>query len=447
MLRQLRRFLIDNHGVTIAAFAIVMPLVMAATGMAVDMARAYLIKKRLGQSVDAAALAVAGSSGETSVLEAKMDAYIDKNFEDDRFALLSRVDLFPTDDEIKIEAEARSTNYFMRIFGYDYIDVYVEATVRKELRGIETVLVMDNTGSMSSNNNIATLRTAAKDFVQIMFDRAPDPNSIKIALVPYSTSVNVGRYGLGLNPDGSQYGDGTPFVRNPHNILYTTNYSSSSRWLGCVIEDETNDTDDWAGPWDMYRFCRDADDNTIQYCASNNNNGYANYRPNYVCPTSYVTPLTSSKSYLDTRIDTMNARGHTLGNYGMVWGWRLISPSFPFEEGAAYNDPYWRKAVIMMTDGQNTMHPYYSAYGPTDDHSIGTAQENAKFANVCQKMKDEGIIIYTVTFTSSINNTTKDFYRDCATDDTKYYDAPGKQDLVEAFQSISRELSNLYLKE
>lgn len=448
MLRQLRRFLIDNHGVTIAAFAIVMPIVMAATGMAVDLARAYLIKKRLGQSVDAAALAVAGSSGTIATLEAKMDAYIDKNFEDDRFANLIRTDLLPTDDEIKIEAEARSINYFMRIFGYDYIDVYVESTVRKELRGIETVLVMDNTGSMSSNNNIAALRTAAKDFVQIMFDRAPDPNSIKIGLVPYSTSVNVGRYGLGLNPDGSQYAGGVPFVNNPHNIQYSTYYNTSSRWIGCVIEDETNDTNDWAGPWDMYRFCRDvATDNTIQYCASNNNNGYANYRPNYVCPTSYVTPLTSDESYLNTRIDTMNARGHTLGNYGMVWGWRLISPSFPFEEGAAYNDPYWRKAVIMMTDGQNTMHPYYSAYGPTDDHSIGTTQENNKFAEVCQKMKDEGIIIYTVTFTSSINNTTKDYYRDCATDATKYYDAPAQSDLIEAFQSISRELSNLYLKE
>ena len=447
MLRQFRRFLIDNHGVTIAAFAIVMPVVMAATGMAVDMARAYLIKQRLAQSVDAAALAVAGSSGTVATLEAKMDAYVDKNFDDDRFALLTRVDLYPTDDEIKIEAEAESINYFMRIFGYDKIELYVEATVRKELRGIETVLVMDNTGSMSSNNNIATLRTAAKDFVQIMFDRAPDPNSIKIGLVPYSTSVNVGRYGLGLNPDGTQYGDGTSFVNNPHNILYTTSYNSSSRWLGCVIEDETNDTNDWSGPWDMYRFCRDEDDNTIRYCASNNNNGYANYRPNYVCPTSYVTPLTSSKSYLDTRIDTMNARGHTLGNYGMAWGWRLISPSFPFQEGAAYNDPFWRKAVIMMTDGQNTMHPRYSAYGPTKDHSIGTNQENAKFAEVCQKMKDEGIIIYTVTFTSSINNTTKDFYRECATDDTKYYDAPSKDDLVEAFRSISRELSNLYLKE
>lgn len=441
----LNHFTLNNAGVTIAAFAIVVPIVMSATGMAVDMGRAYMVKKRLGQAVDAAALAVAGSRGSAIELEDKMDAFVDRNFNDDRFATITRLDLFPSDDQIKIEAEAKSRNYFMPIFGFDDIKIYAEATVQKELRGIEAVLVMDNTGSMSRNNNIEALRTAAEDFVSIMFDRAPDPDVIKIGLVPYSTSVNVGRYGLGLNPDGSQYASGVPFVNNPNNIPYTTNYNSSNGWLGCVIEDETNDTEDWSGNWDMYRFCRDADDNTIRWCASNQNNGFANYRPNYVCPTSHVTPLSSDEGYLVDRINTMNARGHTLGNYGMVWGWRLISPEFPFQEGADYDDQIWRKAVIMMTDGQNTMHPFYSAYGPTDDHSIGTAEENQKLATVCENMKDEGIIVYTITFTSSINSNTKDYYRGCATDETKYYDAPGQADLIDAFQSISRELSNLYL--
>jgi len=438
----LRNFIKNDNGVTITAFAIVIPMILAVTGMAIDISRAYLIKKRLGQSVDAAALAVAGSSGTNAQLEDKMTAFLNKNFEDDRFARLIRADLYPTDLAIKIEAEARSINYFMTIFGKDHIDIYVEATVEKELRGIEVVLVMDNTGSMSSNNNIKTLRDAATDYVNIMFDRAPEPEVIKIGLVPYSTSVNVGRYGLGQNPDGSQYGDGTPFVNNPHNLSYTTNYNSNSGWLGCVTEDEPTDVTDWEGPWDMYRFCRNDDDN-YQYSCSN---GYY-YRPNYVCPTSYVTPLTSNQNHLLNRIGTMNARGHTLGNYGMVWGWRLISPEFPFTEGAEYNDQEWRKAVIMMTDGQNTMHPYYSAYGATNSHGVRTTQENEKFEEVCEAMKEDGIIIYTITFTSSINNTTKDYYRACATDETKYYDAPSKDDLVESFQSISRELSNLYLSQ
>lgn len=447
LLKSLSKLWLNNTGVTIVAFAIVMPMVMAATGMAVDLGRAYMVKKRLGQSVDAAALAVAGSSGTNAMLEDRMDAYLDKNFENDRFASLLRADLLPTDDEIKIEAEARSNNYFMILFGIDYFDIYAEATVKKELRGIEAVLVMDNTGSMSSNNNIATLRTAATDFVNIMFARAPDPNVIKIGLVPYSTSVNVGRYGLGQNPNGSQYGDGNPFVDNPHNLTYTTSYTHSSRWFGCVREDPDTSTNDWEGPFDMYRWCRDDDDNTIRYCHSNNNNGYANTYPNYICPRATVTPLSSNQTYLLEQIDDMVASGNTLGEYGMVWGWRVISPEFPFTEGAPYNDQIWRKAVIMMTDGDNIMHPRYSAYGPTNDHNVNTTRQNERFESVCEKMKNEGIIIYTIVFTSGTNNNTKDYYRRCATDDTKYYDAPAQSDLVEAFQSISRELSNLYLKQ
>lgn len=444
MFNILHQFIHDKRGVTIAAFAIVIPIVLATTGVAIDTSRAYLVKKRLGQSLDSAALATAGSSGSPAVLEERMEAYFEKNFEDGRIGTLLDLTMVNEDSEITISATARVETAFMRIWGKNYIDVFATTTVQKELRGIEVVLVMDNTGSMSSYNNIQALRNAATSFVNIMFERAPEPDVIKIGLVPYSTSVNIGRYGLGLNPDGSIYSDGTPFVNNPHNLSYTTNSNSNSGWLGCVIEDEPEDTTDHEGPWEMYRYCRDEDDDPV---CDLNWYGQPRQRPNYICPSSYVTPLTSDQDYLLTRIGTMNANGNTLGNYGMVWGWRLISPEFPFEEGAAWNDQEWRKAVVMMTDGQNVPGSYYSAYGVLAGKGITATDLNEKFADVCEAMKNKGIIIYTITFTSSINNNTKDYYRDCATDTTKYYDAPSQGDLVDAFEAISRELSNLYIKQ
>ncbi|MEZ5919358.1 MAG: hypothetical protein R3D66_05475 [Alphaproteobacteria bacterium] len=39
---------------------------------------------------------------------------------------------------------------------------------------------MDNTGSMATNNNISTLRTAATNFVNILFDRTSNLNYIRI---------------------------------------------------------------------------------------------------------------------------------------------------------------------------------------------------------------------------------------------------------------------------
>lgn len=439
-------FAIDRRGVMLTSFAIVIPIILASTGVAVDMSRAYLVKQRLSQALDAAALATAGSSGNESQQEDRMENYFNANFETGRFARLLNLNLEPEDNEIYADATARVDTFFMRIWGKDYIDVYAKTTVQKELRGIEVSLVMDNTGSMSSNNNIATLRTAATSFVNIMFERAPEPEVIKIGLVPYSTSVNVGPYGLGRDTDGAVYGDGTGFVNNPLNRNYTTNQNSFD-WLGCVQEQENTDVTDYAGPFDMYNYCMD-EDQYYPICDYNYSNGqrYFTRYPNHICPRSHITPLSSNQTLLLDRISEMQASGHTLGNVGMVWGWRVISPDFPFEEGASYTDEKWRKVVIMMTDGQNTMHPRYSAYRRTSDHNIDAGDLNDKLETTCEAMKDEDIVVYTITFTSSINDTTKDFYRNCATDSTKYYDAPGQADLITAFETISRELSNLYIK-
>ncbi|PCH98630.1 MAG: hypothetical protein COB76_06895, partial [Alphaproteobacteria bacterium] len=197
MIKRLHHFFRDNRGVTVAAFAVVIPIVIAVTGVAVDMSRAYMVKKRLGQSLDAAALATAGSSGTEDELESRMQAYFYKNFEDGNIGTIQELDWDPQDQEIRIWATARVETTFMRIWGHNHIDAYAEVTVQKELRGIEVALVMDNTGSMGAYNNIGALRDAAASFVDIMFDRAPSPEVIKIGLIPYSTSVNIGRYGLG----------------------------------------------------------------------------------------------------------------------------------------------------------------------------------------------------------------------------------------------------------
>lgn len=98
-----------------------------------------------------------------------------------------------------------------------------------------------------------------------------------------------------------------------------------------------------------------------------------------------------------------------------------------------------------MTDGINTMHPHYSAYGRTSSHSVSPNDLDEKMEDVCEAMKEEDIIVYTVTFESGVDNDTKDFFRRCATSEDKYFDAPSQDDLIQVFEKISRELSNLHL--
>lgn len=448
-------YLKNTRGAIAVAFAIMTPVIVGAAGLALDYSQAYMVQQRLHQAIDAAALAGAASDTDEAAVEAKIKDFFDVNYPPEKIGATFDPVVTFNGNEITVAGNAYYSTYFLRIFGINDITIEAETVVQRLVQGLEVVLVMDNTGSMSSNNNIATLRTAATNFTNILFSNTSNPNTIKIGLVPYSTSVNVGSYGLGENPDGSYYD--TPFVNNPHSLDYST--SNSNEWQGCVLANAyDDDTTDNEGPWDMYRYCRDGDENVVcdyttqQVCTGKGKKKTCTYEtvarrdPNYICPATPIMPLSSNQEALLEHISTMRADGHTLGNIGMVWGYRVLTPEYPFEEATDWDNQLWQKAVVMMTDGVNTMHNYYSAYGPTADHNIGVSDLNERFAEVCENMKEQGITIYTITFAGGVNENTKEYYRECATSEDQYYDAPSQEDLIDVFETISRELSNLYIK-
>jgi hypothetical protein len=285
---------------------------------------------------------------------------------------------------------------------------------------------------MSWNNNIATLRTAATNFTDIICPGTNCANRVKIGIVPFATTVNVGPYGLGKNPDGTTYD--TAFVNNPLNLQFKQSGSgSSTAWWGCILE-QAPDNDvvdsDTGWKWNMYRYV---------------SNGGDTGSPNNGCNKAYILPLTDLKSTIKSKISGLTASGNTLSNIGMVWGYRVLSPAFPFREGVALDDENIRKVALLMTDGDNNIGNSYSAYGPWANLRLTDNDLNEKLEQTCQNMKDDGIIIYTVTFTSAIDAGTKEYFRQCATDPDKYHDAPTQEELVDTFQRIAAELSNLYI--
>ena len=174
---------------------------------------------------------------------------------------------------------------------------------------------------------------------------------------------------------------------------------------------------------------------------------YPRNPPSYYCPRTVVVPLTSDEDQLQDAIDTLTPHGYTLGNYGMTWGFRMLSPEFPFQQGAAWDNPEWRKVIIMMTDGDNTMEQNYTAYWRTRRHDIEPEDLNERFAETCETMKTvKGVLIYTITFANGLDPETKDYYRNCATTPAQYYDAPSQEELIDVFENISRELANLHIR-
>lgn len=443
MLRRLwSLFRRDESGVSVIVFALTLPVMLAASGVAVDLAQAYNVKVRLGNALDKAALAAGTVSGSNEEVEARILEFVRANYPEGSLGEAVNIIASVNEMSINVTAEARVDTIFMRIFGYDQITVSEESEVIRELSGVEVVLVLDVTGSMAGNN-IRALRTASQDFMEIMFSRISDEEYIRVGIVPFSNSVNVGAYGL--NDGFVRRPSSDSYISPASNIQYSSTNGSTTQWKGCIVEDPFDGTDvtDTSKTWDMYRWPRTC----TKYDKKGNCTSWSG-NANNLCTNLRILPLTNDRAALDNMVAQLtdtNAVGNTYGNIGMVWGWRVISPDPPFSEGSEYGDPDWSKAVIMMTDGDNTMDGTYSAYGRTSSHGMRASDLNDRFAETCENMKQEGITVYTITFQSGISNATRQIFRTCATSPDHYFNAPSNDDLRSAFRRIANQLSALHL--
>lgn len=460
MLRSLlSRLARARDGNMVIMLAIGLLPIVATIGLGVDVARAYAVKARMSAALDAAALAVGSSTGTDAQLSAVAQKFFDANFPPGSLGASPAVAVSVTGDVISASASAAVSTVFMKVVGINEVPIEVDSKVDRQIAGLELAMVLDNTGSMTSNNNIQAARDAANQLTDILFGTATVHPYLKIALVPYSVAVNPGSVAPSLITTGDAYA--------PTNVL---------GWKGCVVEragaNAMADTSAAVAPWTRYNWLPAIDNyydvtkaSTV-YASPSNGNGSTG--PNVGCPTA-ITPLTNVKATLTAAINAQQAwsRGGTLSDVGMAWGLRVLSPEPPFTEGLPWGTPKWSKAVILMTDGDNQFYKLgsntgvnkvnsavnsdYSAYGRLDELGrIGTtntttakATINSRLTSVCNAMKAKNIIVYTVTFTSGINQATKDIYKACATDASKYFDSPSQDELKSAFRAIATSLSNL----
>jgi hypothetical protein len=200
--------------------------------------------------------------------------------------------------------------------------------------------------------------------------------------------------------------------------------------------------------------------------------------PWYNCAASAIVPLTASRSVIEAGIDAMAARGNTVLPEGLAWGWRVMSPTVPFTEGAAYTDKKWRKVVLFMTDGENDISAgnnalngsAYTSYGyvtttltknrfGTTTSSLATAALDTKLLTVCTGIKSKAelrpnpkdvtkmmpsIELYTISFQAP--TAAANLLKTCATSPDHYYvNAANGTEFMEAFKAIGQRLKTMYL--
>lgn len=494
LLRFLGAPLRDRQAGTTPFIAAAMIVLVASIGAAIDSGRGYLVKSHLSQALDAAALA-----GGRAVFSPDRDndirMFFNANFPGeylDAVVTGPTIQVDQNGEEIRLAATARIPTTFIRVLGIDEMTVRSQTVVRRSNRGMELVLVMDNTGSMSGDK-ITKMKAAATELVNILYgDRQTIPN-FWVGLVPYSATVNIGNtrtswlladnpttlYAQGGSWKGCVEARDSPYEEAQAEALPSVRKWKRFYWAsnkGKVYKNSQGQTFPPDNPWPTV---------TETTGAGNNAQG-----PNLGCPPA-ITPLQPNKQTTLTAISNMGpwSRGGTMGNLGLAWGWRMLSPSWRGMWGGAtpatlpmdYNTPLMDKVIVMLTDGENQWYDDtgkapgcasisncpstnqgsanipndadYTAYGRLSEGRLGTTNGstatttiNTRMSQLCTAMKqsNRNIIIYTIVL--QVNSTaTQNLYRNCASKPEYYFLSPTASDLSEIFRQIATQLSNLRL--
>lgn len=481
------RFSKQESGATITIFAFSAVVLICLAGVVVDYGRLTKAHTSLQAATDAAALAAARlpSKDAASMRTAANNFFLANtvginghNIEITKFTFQAAT------GTVVVETSGVLDTSLMSIAGFKTMGFGAKSAAIKEVTGtVEMALVLDNTWSMSasaggSDSKITVLKSAAKNLVETVLKEGG--TSVRIGIVPFADYVNVGmgnrgQSWLSVAPDTSTTVPNKPYecvektkkdvctrstpktctrsgkdgVRETYDCTPTTcvtqtvppyqscsgggSKTTISKWFGCVYSRKSGNlrlTD--ADPTEPYVGIM----GSSQTCLNP------------------IVALTSDKGALTSAIDGLIIN---IGNYkpstyipgGLIWGVNVLSPSAPFSEGKTYDtaNKNPRKALVLMTDGANTM--YFknsdgSHQNATNNGHVTTTNNDT--SKICDYAKSQKIEVFTVAFAVT-DAAAKTMLQGCASGADHYYDATDAAALAAAFQAIGQSLTSLRLSQ
>jgi Flp pilus assembly protein TadG len=499
----LRRLVRDRKGALSPVFGLMIIPLAVAGGVAVDVGRAVSSRNDLQDAVDSTALALAHlpTSTPLATLQADATTWMGAELDDKNMGPLT-ITVTPASGQLTVSAASTVATTISAIAGVSSIPVTATSTVKWGLSHVELALVLDNTGSMSANNKLPTLVSAATSLVDTLSTTAgSDPAALKISVVPFSMTVNVGSgyqsasWMTGVMPTAY----GSDIFTTAGVDRFTLFSQMHQTWGGCVESrpapyDVQDTAPDSATPATMFvpffapdepdtggtfynNYLADGNSGTWQQrqgnaakytvapkTGSNPSTGYV-YGPNAGCaltPLLRLTDNTNHMSEVKAKLNQMVAVGDTNIPMGLEWGWHSLSPSGPFADGTAYNTTGVMKIVVLLTDGwnENTVNgdanaSFYSGDGyswqsrvsglNTSNQTNRNAALDARMATLCANMKAQNIIIYTVRI--DVTGVAPTVLQNCASKPADFFDVPNVPDLPAVFANIAGDIGHLRISQ
>ncbi len=414
--RKFGDFKSDTNGIVLILTALMIVPFIILLGMAVDMGRLLVVKNRLISAVDAAALDLAKNSSLTNATAETnlVNAFVNATFPMQNGVTFAQPIITRTNNNMTVDVTVAATinTSFAQVLGVETLTTTIHSQAVAAQNHLEVALVLDNTGSMSSmygsTTGIQGLQTAATTLVNTLFASDPTGQYVRIGVVPFTDTVNVGtQYATASwidnsNAAGSMSQENLAVPAGTGLITFASNLSSAAKqkswvWSGCVRQrTEPYDVEDVSpasgNPATLFTpfFAPDEPDGNSQ--GNDNCGGRTSFFNSYLCDNAcwkgtttaqqqadqkcvakYTSPqvqnssngpnnlctiqpiirLTNSQSAILSEINAMVAAGATVIPAGLMWGWHLLSPNGPFADGVPYSNSSTIKVIILVTDGYN----------------------------------------------------------------------------------------------
>lgn len=428
----IRRFWSDKRGNVAIIYGLAMIPIMIGAGAALDYARGVMVRASLTEALDAAGLAVGGSTNLSSDNVKKVaQAYFDANYKLDQttYGAPVAITVSTSGQDITLSTNISMPTVIMRAFSVDALPISASVVITRNSTNIEVALALDTTGSMAGTK-ITDLKTAANSLIDIVVQDTQTPTYSKVAIAPYTMGVNLGTYAaqvrgpITTGPAITGATKANPVVITSANhgyangdVVYISGVTGMTQLNGNVytVANKTTNTFQLQGingtsystyksggtayctklGCQYYRFTNASGGtnmwNPSTCVTERTTNAYTDVSPsttylgyNYPatatnpCITATIMPLSSDKTALKSVVNGLSASGGTAGHIGIAWAWYLLSPNFSYlwpsasQQPAAYGTDKLIKVAIIMTDGAfNT--PYCKGVISSDAGSGSTS--------------------------------------------------------------------------
>jgi Flp pilus assembly protein TadG len=335
------------------------------------------------------------------------------------------------------------------VWTLETVGTYEYKPVQQNISGLKNGATWNNTVSMP----LASLQGAVTDANNDTFRRPAGNANVDVAWDGCIEERKTFRNTDG-DPTNDWLGYGYPLtdpadqVASAHDVnidMSPVNGQADTYW-GPALDEAVWGRYDSGGNWTTSMVATDED---------------LNRNFSYSCPREgRLLQVWNTPTNFENYVDSLYSGGNTYHDIGLIWGWRLLSPNgiFAAQNATTPSGGSIQRHLIFMTDGDTvTSGGNYTAYGinwwdrrqtdPNTGPSNGLLDNvvNARMEALCREIKNSSITVWVVSYGNGVSGSAINRLRNCATDNTKFFNATDTASLRTAFSSIAQQISDLRL--